>query len=182
MPEALLLDKGTNLLSNLMKDICNLLGIEKLNTTAYHPQCDGLTKRFNRTLKTMICKRAATYGSQWDKYLHGLLWVYRNTPHESTGKKPSFLLYGIDCQTPTEAAFLPPTGQEPTNVITYREELIKTLTTARELAASSIRAAQEKYKKQHDKKAKPLPYRAGEWILIRFPQEETGAKHKLSRP
>ena len=43
VPEALLSDRGTNLLSNLMKDVCALLGIEKLNTTAYHPQCDGLT-------------------------------------------------------------------------------------------------------------------------------------------
>ena len=125
VPEALLSDRGTNLLSNLMKDVCSLLGIEKLNTTAYHPQCDGLTERFNRTLKTMIRKHAATYGSQWDKYLYGLLWAYRNTPHKSTGEKPSFLLYGIDCRTPTEAAFLPPTRQETINVTTYREEPIK---------------------------------------------------------
>ena len=47
VPEALLCDRGTNLLSFLMKDICSLLGIEKLNTTAYHPQCNGLTERFN---------------------------------------------------------------------------------------------------------------------------------------
>jgi hypothetical protein len=37
-------DRGTNLLSHLMKDVCGLLGIEKLNTTAYHSQCDGLTE------------------------------------------------------------------------------------------------------------------------------------------
>jgi len=37
VPEALLSDRVTNLLSYLMKDIfCSLLGIEKLNTTAYH--------------------------------------------------------------------------------------------------------------------------------------------------
>ena len=44
--EALLSDCVINLLSYLMKDISRLLGIEKLNTTAYHPQCDGLTERF----------------------------------------------------------------------------------------------------------------------------------------
>ncbi len=38
VPEALLSDRGTNLLSFLMKDVCDCLGIEKLNTTAYHPQ------------------------------------------------------------------------------------------------------------------------------------------------
>ena len=50
VPEALLSDRGTNLLSHLMRDVCNMLGIKKLNTTAYHPQCDGMVEWFNRTL------------------------------------------------------------------------------------------------------------------------------------
>ena len=93
VPEALLTDRGTNLLAHLMLDVCRLLGTKKLNMTAYHPQCDGMVERFNRTLKTMIRKHASVYGSQWDTYLHGLLWAYRNTPHETTGEKPSFLLF-----------------------------------------------------------------------------------------
>ena len=76
-------------MSYLIKDICSLLGIHKLNTTAYHPQCDGLVKRFNRSLKTMLCKQAAKYDSQWDQLLPGMLWAYCNTPHETTGEKPS---------------------------------------------------------------------------------------------
>ena len=72
VPESLLSERGTNLLSYLMTDVCSLLGITKLNTTAYHPQCDGLTERFNRTLKTMIRKHVDVYWKQWDKYLHGM--------------------------------------------------------------------------------------------------------------
>ena len=47
VPEAILSDRGTNLLSFLMKDICKMLGIEKLNTTAGHTHCNGVVKRFN---------------------------------------------------------------------------------------------------------------------------------------
>ena len=130
VPEALLSDRGTNLLSYLMKDICQLLGIKKLDTTAYHPQCDGLTERFNRTLKTMLRKHADQHGTQWDQYLHGVLWAYRNTPHESTGEKPSFLLYGWDCRYPAEAAFLPEIQMDPTDLNEYRQRLIKVLTQA----------------------------------------------------
>ena len=64
VPEALLSDRGTNLLSHLMKDICRLLEIKKLNTTAHHPECDGAIERFNRTLKTMLWKQAARHGAQ----------------------------------------------------------------------------------------------------------------------
>ena len=35
VPEALLSDRGTNLLSLLIRDVCHLLRIKKLNTTAY---------------------------------------------------------------------------------------------------------------------------------------------------
>ena len=45
VPESLLSDRGTNLLSHLMKELCSMLGIMKLNTTAYHPQCDGMVER-----------------------------------------------------------------------------------------------------------------------------------------
>ena len=89
-----------------MTDVCSLLGITKL-TTAYHPQCDGLTEKFNRTLKMMIHKHVDVYGKQWDKYLHGMLFAYRNTPHEATDEKLPYLLYGRDCRYPIEAAFLP---------------------------------------------------------------------------
>ena len=34
VPEALLSDRGTNLLSHLMLKLCHTLGIKKLNTTA----------------------------------------------------------------------------------------------------------------------------------------------------
>ena len=54
LPEALLSDRGTNLPSFLMKDICRMLGIEKLNTTSNHPQCNGAVERFNRALKMML--------------------------------------------------------------------------------------------------------------------------------
>ena len=85
-----------------------MLGITKLNTTAYHPECDGMVERFNRTLKAMLRKHVSRFGSQWDRYLPGILWAYQNTPHDSMGEKPSFLLFGVDCRSPTEAEITPP--------------------------------------------------------------------------
>ena len=182
VPEALLSDRGANLLSHLMMDVCALLGIQKLNTTAYHPQCNGMVERFNRTLKGMLRTHATKFGSQWDRYLAGVLYAYRNTPHESTGEKPSFLLFGLDCRTPAEASLLPSTAVVPTDIDDYREELIFSLSQARAMAASQIQVAQKKYKRDYDHHAKTQDVRLGDWILIRFPHEETGAKRKLSRP
>ena len=84
---SLLSDQGTNLLSNLMVDLCQMLSIKKLNTMAYHPQCNGAVEHFNRTLKSVLRKHAARFGSQWDQCLPGILWAYRNTPHSSTSRR-----------------------------------------------------------------------------------------------
>ena len=136
----------------------------------------------NRTLKSMLWKHVAKFGSQWDRYLSGVLWAYRNTPHESTKEKPSFLLYGVDLRSPTEAALLPTEQLGITEISDYREELILSLSSARELAVSSIKAAQQRYKQQYDRKSRSVTFKLGHWVLVRFPQEETGKQRKLSRP
>ena len=184
VPECLLSDRGTNLLPYLMKDVCSLLGIKKLNTTAYHPQCNGLTERFNRTLKMMLRKQVDVHGKQWDQYLHEVLRAYRNTPHEATSEKPSFLLFGYDCGYPIEAAFLPAEQAQVIELTSYRQELAVTLTEASDLATQSVQAAQKKYKRQCDRlhKCTPVPHQVGDLVLIRFPQEESGKMKKLSRP
>lgn len=41
-----------------------MLGVKKLNATAYHLQSDGLVERYNHTLKTVLRKRAARFGVQ----------------------------------------------------------------------------------------------------------------------
>ena len=151
VPEALLSDRGTNLLANVVQDVCQLLGISKLNTTAYHPQCDGMVECLNRTLKNMLRKHAVKFGNQWDRYLPGVLWAYRNTPHEATKEKPFCLLFGLDCRSPTEAAFLPVEPSGPVDIAEYREEVVLSLSSARKLAAANIKVAQRNYKCQYDK-------------------------------
>ena len=130
----------------------------------------------------MLHKHAACFGNQWDQYLSGVLWAYRNTPHKSTGEKPSFLLFGLDCRSPTEATLLPTHPLEPTDISDYREELMLSLSSARDLAAKSVCQAQRKYKTQYDRKATQHKYRIGDWVLVRFPDEESGKQRKLSRP
>ena len=58
VPKRLLSDRGGCLLSQLMYEVYQLLGVEKLNTTAYHPQTDDLVERMNRTLVKMLSKVA----------------------------------------------------------------------------------------------------------------------------
>lgn len=65
----------------------------------------------------MLRKHAAKFGAQWDCYLPGVLWAYRNTPHD----------VGLDLHSPTEAALAPTAPLQPTEVEDFREELVLSL-------------------------------------------------------
>ena len=64
IPEELLSDRGTNFLSSLIQEICQVLSVKKINTSGYHPQTDGLIEKFNATLINMIAKSSSD-GTDW---------------------------------------------------------------------------------------------------------------------
>ena len=132
----------------------------------------------------MLRKHVARFENQWDQFLYGVQWAYRNTPHNTTGEKPSSLLFGIDLHAPSEAALTPISSFSPVGLEDYREKLTLSLLFARELAACSIQSEQQKSKFVYDKRHLVLnkEYKVGDWVLVKFPHEETGAQRKLSRP
>ena len=79
-----------------MFDIYKLLGIKKANTTAYHPQTDGLVECFHRTLTDMLAKRVEHSGKDWDEHLPYVLFAYGTSIQTSTQESPFYLLYGRD--------------------------------------------------------------------------------------
>lgn len=50
-PDEVLMDQGTNFMGEVMQETWSQLGVCHLNTSVYHPQCNGLVERFNKTLK-----------------------------------------------------------------------------------------------------------------------------------
>ena len=93
-PRTLLSDRGTNFLSTLVRSVCDLINTKKVNTTAYHPQSDGIVQRFNHTLCQSISMYVISDQKDWDNYLAEILFAYRVSPHDTTGESSFFLLYG----------------------------------------------------------------------------------------
>ena len=57
-PKELLTDRGTHFVNQMLDSLCEELGVKHKLTTAYHPQTNGLVKRFNRTLCKILAKFA----------------------------------------------------------------------------------------------------------------------------
>jgi transposase InsO family protein len=100
VPEEILTDCGAQFTSDLMGEISRLLSIKQLNTTPYHPMCNGLVEKFNGTLKSMLRKMCAERPQDWDRYLNAVLFAYREVPQESLGFSPFELLYGRTVRGP----------------------------------------------------------------------------------
>ena len=122
VPEQLLSDRGANFLSELMQEVCSLLGIKNI-TSGYHPQTDSI-ERFNRTLINMLSKCVSKHGCDWDTRLPYLLFAYHISVQDSTQESPLYLMYGQDPRIPTETALTQPTTPNQVDISDYRTELV----------------------------------------------------------
>ena len=56
IPLEMLTDQRSQFVARLTKELCTLLGVQKLHTTPYHPQTNGTLERFHGTLEAMLTK------------------------------------------------------------------------------------------------------------------------------
>ena len=104
IPLQILSDQGTQFLSSLVKELCKLLGIQRLKTTAYHPQTNGTVERMHFTLEGMLTK-AHTQGMDWAFQIPFALFALRPMPHRDTLLSPFDLIFGYNVRTPLELLY-----------------------------------------------------------------------------
>ena len=165
-----------------MKEVQQLLGFCKTNTTAYHPQTDGLVERFNRTLTSMLAKTVEKGGRDWDRKLPFVLFAYRASQQQSTLESPFFLLYGRDPRLPTDPLLSPVKTKKMINLKEYGLQLAHDMSEAWELARQCIGKAQRRQKEYYDRRGRPPNFRAGERVFLYKPAEKTGEARKFARP
>ena len=101
-------DQGRNFESALISELCKLLGITKTRTTPYHPQSDGMIKRFNRTLLSMLSTVLGEEGEEnWEVALPAVMLAYRSSPHQTTHQSPFMLTFGREVRLPVDVMFWP---------------------------------------------------------------------------
>lgn len=128
-------------MSELMKELFKLFGIQAINTSPYHPASNGMCERLNGTLKTMLRKVAEERPKDWDRYLPAILFAYREVRHEATGYSPFEMIYGRLPRGPIEVwkdlleCSQPVSEEAP--VFQYLADLRERLSTAMDIATIS---------------------------------------------
>ena len=182
VPAEVLSDRRRTFLSGLMREVEELLGFHKTNTSAYHPQTDGLVERFNRTLTAMLAKTVEKGGKDWDQRLPYVLFAYRASQQQSTQESPFFLLYGRDPRLPTDSALCPTKTRKSVELQEYGRGLVTKMSDAWELARKCIGRAQQRQKQYYDKRQRRPAFQVGDRTFLFKPAEKTGEARKFARP
>ena len=98
-PQYILSDNGTEFKNNLMDQVLQQLGIDRIFSAPYHPQSNGKLEVFHKYLKPTLKKLCEKDPANWDKYINQVLASYRITPNLAY-IAPFFLVYGRDPNLP----------------------------------------------------------------------------------
>ena len=96
----ILSDNGMEFKNNLMDQVLQQIGIDRIFSAPYHPQSNGKLEVFQKYLKPTLKKLCEKDPANWDKYLNQVLTSYRITPNVATADLPFFLVYGRDPNLP----------------------------------------------------------------------------------
>ena len=105
LPEKILTDQAQDFEGRVIKQLCLLLGVDKVRTTPYHPQGNGITERFNRTILSMLRSLEGSRKLDWKSQLPLLTLAYNCTKHSSTGYSPYRIMFGRQPRLPIDLLY-----------------------------------------------------------------------------
>lgn len=162
---SILSDRGTEYVNSIIRELCQLLKIEQLTSTAYHHQTLGTIERNHRVLNEYL--RTFVYDNQnnWDSYLKYFTYCYNTTPHTAFKFKytPFELVYG---KIPITHDFLNSNLIDPIYNFDFVKQLKYQLQNSNRLAKQFLELSKDTYKTQYDKNINKLNIKEQDEVLL----------------
>lgn len=164
-PKAVLADRGSNISTGAhVRNFFKTYGVKQFRTSAYHPQTNGQTERFNRTLNTALTIYTDREKKNWSDYLAAFTFGYNISPHAVTHVCPFELIFGFRPRIPLDNwlgrnEFVNPLGA----TVDVRTPA------AIEMMKEAIRATQQRNKKRIDERRTPTTFKEGDLVLFERP-------------
>ncbi|KAI0995439.1 Transposon Tf2-9 polyprotein [Podosphaera aphanis] len=94
LPTHVTSDRGTQFTANFWKNLCKHLGIQARMSTAFHPETDGQTERFNAVMEQYLRSYISYQQDDWVQWLPMAEFAANNQVSSSTKVSPFYSNYG----------------------------------------------------------------------------------------
>ena len=172
-PKLLTSDNGGEFVSDMLKEACKLLGIEKRTSVPYRPQSQGNVERQNRTLIKDLQHRLLQYGKSWSEHLPYVEWLHNSTPYARTRMSPFYVFFGREPYLPS---FAEEVDKPATDVKSqkFAEDLKERVRIIHDEANRRAEEKRRQEKTQYDRRVKHEPFEPGDLVW-----EHAEVRHKL---
>ena len=167
LPKKILMDQGCNFESQLVADLCELMGVQKIWTSLYHPQTNGQNERFNSTLINMLGTLPKEKKSERKNHVGTLVHAYNCTWNSAMGFSPYYLMFGRQPCLPVDVAL----GLAPCTIMeSNTTKFVQKLREQTKWAHEKVKAFQAKEAKRHkciyDKKSRAVALAVRDMVLV----------------
>ena len=150
-----------------MADLCELMGVQKIWTSPYHPQTNGQCERFNSTLINMLGTLPKEKKSELKNHIGTLVHAYNCTQNSAAGFSPYYLMFGRQPHLPVDVALglAPCTIMEP-GTSTFIQKLRECTKWAHEKAESFQAKKAQRHKCNFDKRSRAAALEVRDMVLV----------------
>ncbi|KAH9632155.1 hypothetical protein HF086_006589, partial [Spodoptera exigua] len=164
IPEIIATDRGTEFISTTFQEVCNLLHINKLTSTAYHHQSIGALENSHKSLGTYLRIQTDNHSGHWSKWIAYWCFAYNTSVHTETKFTPFELVFGKQANLPSNLTIHPePIYNHESYPLKLKYRLQLSQTEARENLIKSKMIRKIKY----DKNCNPVVYKPNDKVLIK---------------
>lgn len=169
-PESIVSDRGPQFVAKFWREVCDQTNTKILLSTAWHPETDGQTERFNAVLECYLRAYCNYQQDDWVSWLPSAEYNANNTESDATKVTPFF---ANSAQHP-RSAITPPRNPEPPSTSEYLKiqknlahKFIAQMSELNDFLRENMKASQafyEKYANHH--RSIPPSYKIGQKVFL----------------
>ena len=166
IPQQILTDKGSQFISNLMKEATQLMDIELNHATVAHPQTIGLERSHADLKKTLKIYENENH-SNWHRYIDYAVFAHNTSFNPQTGTTPADLFHAYQPHKAIDVRFNIESKKKPQFETT--QQLQDYMATLHRRQKTILIADYVRYKKYYDKQAQAKPIAIHSYCLLLNP-------------
>ena len=166
--------------SQLVADLCMVMGTQKIWTSLYHPQTNGQCERLNSTLIGMLGTLPPEKKSEWKNHIGTLVHTYNCTQNSATGLSPYYLMYGRQPHLPVDVTVgLALQSVSASNTSKFVQKMWKHVKWSHKKAEAFQAKEAQCHKQNYDKRSRAVALEVRDMVLVWVTTSRAITKYRI---